>query len=316
MKKGIQVLLILPLLFTFIAVNAQSNQEDKNRIALTAWVPDQIEGMPASATNLLENKLSQVATKNGMSGDAMNSRFIISANVSVITKNIVPGPPTMVALGLDATLYIGDGYTGQAFESMNLSLKGVGNNETKAYLDGIKMIKPGNTEVQAFIERGKTKIINYYKANCDLILKQVQSLEAQNQFEEALFQLSGIPSACEECYTKALNAIGPVYQKMIDRDCKIKLQEAKSAWNSGQDRASADAAGQILSTIEPSSSCYGEVKTLTDDIAKRVLVVDGREWKFILRAQEQESERIQAARDVGVAFGNGQPDTVIYRSLW
>ena len=51
-------------------------------------------------------------------------------------------------------------------------------------------------------------------------------------------------------------------------------------------------------------------------IEARVKEIDAREWKYILKDQEQKSEMIQAVRDIGVAYGNGQPDTVIYKSLW
>jgi hypothetical protein len=60
------------------------------------------------------------------------------------------------------------------------------------------------------------------------------------------------------------------------------------------------------------------VKTLASKIAKRVLAIDGREWKYILKDQSQTSEMIQAYRAVGVAYGNGQPETITYnvRGWW
>ena len=47
-------------------------------------------------------------------------------------------------------------------------------------------------------------------------------------------------------------------------------------------------------------------------VAARVKEIDSREWKYILKEQAQESERIQAIRDIGVAYGKGQPKSVTY----
>ena len=311
--------LLLAALF-MLSVSAGFSQDgtskDENRIMLTAWVPEQIENMPMSARKSLENKLKQVVTANGLAGSPFNTRFIISANITVATKDIVPGPPPMHAMNLDVTLYIGDGFEGTVFSSQTISVKGVGTNETKAYMAGLKMIKTSNPEIQAFVEKGKQKIIQYYKDNCDLIIKKAQSIADQGNFDEAIFMLSSVPDACEECYTKALAAVKPIYQAKIDADCKVKLQEATGVWNAAQDMEAAEKAGAILATIDPDAACFPQVKALSNKIAAKVKQIDDREWKYTLKEQAQESERIKAIRDIGVAYGKGPKSNVTYKSLW
>ena len=248
----------------------------------------------------MKNKLTQVVTKNGLGGSPYNSRFIISANVTVNTKDILPGPPPMHAYNLDITLYIGDGFEGTQFSSYTLSVKGVGNNETKAYNAGLKNFKIDSPEIQAFIQKGKQKIIQYYKDNCDLIIKKAHTLAG----------------ACEECYTKAMNAIKPIYQKQIDKECKVKLQEATGIWNASQDMAAAEQAGALLASINPDASCIAQAKTLSNSIAAKVKQIDDREWKYIVKDQQQESERIAAIKAIGVAYGNGPKANVTYKSIW
>jgi hypothetical protein len=295
---------------------SQTDAKDENRINLTAWVPAGIENMPVKARASLENKLTQVVTKNGLGGSPFNTRFIISANVTLASKDILPGPPPMHAYNMDVTLYIGDGFEGTVFSSTTISVKGVGTNETKAFMAGLKQIKTGDPEIQAFVKTGKEKIIQYYKDNCDLIIKKAQSLADQNDYEQAIFMLSAVPSACEECYTKSMAAIKPIYKRKIDKDCKVKLQEATGIWNAAQDMAAAESAGAILASIDPDASCIGEVKSLSNKIAAKVKQIDDREWKYIVKDQQQESERIQAIRDIGVAYGNGPKANVTYKSLW
>ena len=50
-------------------------------------------------------------------------------------------------------------------------------------------------------------------------------------------------------------------------------------------------------------------------IAQRVKEIDNREWKYTVKAQQQESERIEAERAIGVAFGQNQPQTIEYNII-
>ena len=87
MKKLSQLLLITLFLFSSSDSFSQaSKSKDENRIMLTAWVPHTIDGMPVAARRSLNNKLKMVVTKKGLGGSPYNTRFIISANISVETK--------------------------------------------------------------------------------------------------------------------------------------------------------------------------------------------------------------------------------------
>ena len=92
----------------------------------------------------------------------------------------------------------------------------------------------------------------------------------------------------------------------------MKLQEATNLWNANQDVNSANQCGDILVSVEPSSACFKDVQALSNRIATRVKEIDKREWAYTLKTQQQQSEMIKAYRDVGVAYGNGQPKTVSY----
>jgi hypothetical protein len=232
-----------------------------------------------------------------------------------MTKDILPGPPPMHAYTLDITFYIGDGIEGTKFASKSVSVKGVGTNETKAYIDAIKMVKPTDPALQSFVEEGKKKIMAYYNSKCDFIIKEAQTMASQDKYDEAIFKLVSVPDVCKECFDKCMAAVAPMYQKKIDRDCKLKLAEATGIWNASQDMAAADNAGAILAQIEPSASCYGEAKALHAKIAKKVNEIDKREWAFKVKEQQQTSEMIKAYRDIGVAYGNNQPQTVSYTTI-
>src|SRR3989344_9453086 len=69
--------------------------EDMGRLTLAAYVPPQIDQMPDAARSALSNKISQIVTQNGMGGSASNERSILTANIVINTKDILPGPPPM-----------------------------------------------------------------------------------------------------------------------------------------------------------------------------------------------------------------------------
>ena len=320
--KKILLSLLMIIGYNAYSQNTLGKSDDAARITLAAYVPQQIDKMPDAARSILANKLNQIVTQNGMGGAANNERFIITANVNVISKDLTATAPPMTALVLEVTLYIGDGFVGTKFSSTSINVKGVGESETKAYISALKGISPTNSNIQSFVGNGKSKIIEYYNSKCDFIIKEAQTLVSQNNFEEAIFKLTSVPEVCKDCYDKCMDAVGPIYQKQIDRECKSKLMEANTAWNAAQDSYGADIAGGILAQIDPNASCYKEALALSNKIAQRIKEIDQRDWKLQLKEQQDnvdiQKATIKAIRDIGVAYGNGQPKTVTYnvRGWW
>jgi len=298
-------------------MNAQNNlnkMDDYARIKLAAYVPPQIEEMPVVSRSVLQNKLNQIVTKNGMGGSAFRERFIITANVFINSKDITDGAPSMTVYKLDVTFYIGDGFEGTKFASTSIKAKGVGETEIKAYNSALNSINTNDPAFQQFIEQGKNRIIEYYNSKCDFIIKEAQTLATQSKYEEALFKLTSVPEVCKDCFDKCAAAVGPIYKKQIDKDCSSKLSQAKNIWASTQTYDGATNAADILSQIDPNAACFKDVRAFADQIAKRVKELDQREWKFMLKQQQDEVDvtkaTIKAARDIGVAYGNNQPKSI------
>ena len=302
------------------AQNTLSKSDDLGRIILNTYVSDQVEGLPAGAKKMLENKINSITSKHGMGGSALNPRFIMTPNITVLSKDITPTTPPMIALNLEITFYVGDGIDGIKFSSRSVEVKGVGKNENKAYMSAIKRINTSNPAFKALIEDGKEKIIEYYNSNCDFIIKRAKTLSVQNKHDVALMQLTSVPEVCKECFDKCMDEVEPIYKKQIDRDCKMKLAEAKNAWNQGQDLDAAIGAGHFLSGIEPESACYDEAQALVATISKRVKELDQRNWNFKLKKHDDQvdlhEQTIEAARQVGVAHGENQPETVYNIDSW
>lgn len=300
----------------FAEAQAPQKMNDKDRLSIGAWIPDQIEGLTAGAHNMLENKLNQIITTNGLN-DSPNSRFIMSANVVVLTKNITPTAPPMQAFTLEITFYIGDGFEGKSFSNYSTTIIGVGENETKAYISALRNIKTNDPNYQAFIDKAKAGILAYYETNCDFIIKEATSLAKTREYDAAIYKLTSIPTVCTSCWDKAMNAVAPIFQDKINFECGVKLNKAMNIWNAGQSWDAANQAGNILSSIDPQATCYAEVKSLADKISKRIYEVDKREWIFKVDSEiGLKRDLIKAYRDIGVAYGNGQAQNIQYKSLW
>lgn len=345
MKK---ILILLVWITFYSGVNAQVKSDDFSRIILNTYLPEDI-AIPAEAKNALINKLNQISSNNGMGGSQVNPRFIITANITVGTKDIIAGPPQMIAYNLDVTLFVGDALTNTIFSNTTLSLKGVGTNENKAYIEAFKMINPKNKEVSAFLEDGKNKIIKYYSEQCDFIIKDAQTLVKQQQYDKAIHDLSLVPEVCKDCYYKCLDTLQSIYQKKIDADCKEKFNQAKTLWTAEQNVAGAEKAGEVINTINPMATCQPEVAKFMQQMDAKVKADERARWLFNLKkyedriamqkeqvriaeekskrdavaAEKQASRnyeldklRVNAYREVAVEQARNQPKTVTYNRIY
>lgn len=305
-------------------LTAQKAMDDYDRIAITPYVSDRIASMPPSAAHNLEAKLTQIIASNGLGASdiSTSSRFIITPNVVISNKHIVPGAPPRVAVTLDVVFYVGDGISGTKFGSTTVTAKGVGSNENKAYISAFNQIRANNSSIQKLIDRSKQKILEYYDDGCVYILKDAEVAAAQNKYDLALALLGNIPRINRDCYDKAMKAIIPIYQKKINRDCQILLNQARNVWNTGQDYNAAVKAMNFLQRVQPEAVCYKEATELSNEMGTRVRQLDDRVWDLTLRVQQDDidlqKQAIEAARDVGVARGNNQPSSVVYnvRDWW
>jgi len=300
-----------------LAQNKMDKTDDLGRIAIVPYVTDQIEDLPEIAKNNLRSKMAQILTKQGIAGSAgFSSQFIMVPNISVLSKDVVAGAPPKVALNLEVAFYIGDGINGVKYGSAAVMAKGVGSTETKAYVSALRNISSSNKDLAQLIDTAKERILEYYNDGCDFILKEADNLAAQNKFDEALYALSSVPVVSKECFNKAQDRIGDVYQQMIDRDCDMLLNQATNAWNAGQNYEAAVEATELLNQIEPESACFSKVKTLSKSIRAGIKDTNNKEWAMLNKQLESiteiEKNRLSTTKEIALAYANNQPKNVVY----
>ncbi len=317
MKKIITLLVLVIAIAT--TNKAQIKSDDFGRIILNTYLPDNMN-LPSEAKNLLTTKLSQITSSCGMGGSQANPRFIITANVNIGTKDIIAGPPQMVAQNIDITLYIGDAISNTIFANTTLSLKGVGTNENKAFIEAFKNINPKSKELNSFVEEGKTKIINYYATQCDFILKQATTLAEQYKFEEAIYNLMTVPETCKDCYFKTQDKATAIFKQKIESDCTEKLKEAKLIWAAEPTENGANKAAAIMTTIIPSDNCKIEINKLSIDIKNKLHLDQKKKYDFEMlemqKSYDTEQKIIDAEKQIALEQAKHQPQTVTYNHIY
>jgi hypothetical protein len=299
-------------MFCAHAQPAASNSGKKN-LALSVWVSDNINGMTPEARNNLRNKLTQIASKQGIAASPGYSRFILTANVVVQEKYITPAAPPKQAYKLDITFYVGDDFEGKVFATHTTTVTGIGDNETKAYLNALKSIKVADPAYKKLMDLGAAKIVDYFNTQCDFVIKEAQTLAAAQKYEEALWKLTAVPEVCADCWKRAMDEADAVFQKKIDRECQIILAEATNTWNAGQNLEAAEKAGAVLVNIDPNSNCFDQAMALSGKIAQRVKELDDREEaakkeellfqrKMEEKSAQAEQDRVKAYSEAGAAW--------------
>lgn len=312
MKK---ILTIIAIMAWFqVSFSQENNQNDARDIPI-AVVATKQQGMPENINIYIENKLHQVISQNGMGSFNYQGRFVITASIVSTTKDIIPGPPKQIAENVDITFYIVDNMEHAIFSSTTFSAKAVEKSEEKALIQAVRSINVKSPQIVSFVNEGREKIVAYYTAHADQIIRTAKSMAKQKKYEAALYELCAIPAACGDTYNKTLLVADAIYQEYVDHLCVKYLAKAKSVWMSQQNEKGAEAAGEFLSYIYPDAKCYKEAQTLYTEIKSKV----HDDWKFEIRKYQDgvslEKQRIQAWRDVGVAYGNHQ-QPVDYNINW
>ena len=276
-------------------------------LPISVYAADDSESFPQGAKAMMENKLTQLLTRNGIAGLDYLGQFILTVTTTPLDKDVIPGPPMKISEKMEMNLYIIDAYAKTIFSSTSMTVKGLGETENKCYLNAISRMPLQSPQIAQFVEDGKAKIIEYYDHEGEALIKKARFLASEKQFEEAIFWVSLIPQQSKH-YDAALAAGKDIYQMYLDNECNINLAAARQAWAAEQNSYGAAAAGEYLAKILPDAKCYGEAMELYNEIKGKVL----DDWKFEMKKYQDgvdlEKQRIDAMRQIGVAYGNHQPN--------
>lgn len=314
-----------------VAVYGQERLDDIGRITIHAYVPES-ENLPAESQKLLATKLSQIITANGIADNEACVRFVLTAKINIISKDIVAGPPQRISQKLDITLILGDVEADKVYSQTTISTMGIGQSLEKSYISAFKNINPRNTAITAFIQEGKEKVLGYYQTHCEDVIAEARKQASLQNYEDALMMLTSIPDVCTDCFNEASQMAQPIYHDMIEARGAECLNEARSVWAKNPNRIGAEEATRLLSQINFAASCQPKATALMREITTKMNEIDRREWEHQMQAYQDNIERekrqwaqhvreyedriqtqrmyLKACRDVAITYAKNQPKVV------
>ena len=273
------------ILFSSIVSFSQNElpkNDDFSAIVLNIYLPT-TNKIPNEANALLESKLRQIASANGLGGtNNSNPRFVLTATVHQLTSEQL-SESLLFYINAEIIFYVVDAAENKIFNTISVNYKGTGSTESKAFIDIFKKIQVKTKDFDSFLNISKEKIIQAYNDQCDFILKEAESLDKQGQFDEAITKLMLVPDVCKECYFKCADKVEVIYQHKIDKECTVKIREAKAKWASTQTREGAEAVAEIISNISPFSVCEPETGILLKSITSKLKEDERKNWDLKMK---------------------------------
>lgn len=308
----IRILLSWITAFCCSAVLFPQTLSDESRISLNAVVAD--EDMPSEACRNLENKLTRAIAANGYADNGYCDRFVLTAKVDILSKDVVPSTPARISQKMEVTFMVGDVIENKVYATCTVSLAGIGTNETKAFISAFSKVNPNHKELQAMLEEARQKIVAFYTNHCNGIVHSAQTLADMQKYDEAIFRLISVPNVCADCYKKCQSAASDIYSRKIDTEAVALLNQAKAEWMSHPNADGAQTVAGIIGKINPQAKNYERVTAFRQEISSKLEADAKKEWDFRMKQYEdnQAFKRsiVDACKAIGVAFGNGQPKNV------
>lgn len=324
MKKLVIILALVG--FAWMGSFAQNDNDVEQNISLCVYLPNDTD-IPNAAMDYLKSKLNNLVTLQGNADLLICDRFILTAKIDVLSKDIIVGPPQKVSQNISITLQIGDVEENQLYASTSLSLVGVGTNLTKSYMEAFKNIDGKDKQIADFLTKGKKKIGDYYQNHCDAIYTEAVRLIKQQQYDQAIYRLAVIPNLETTCFEKCQTLMVDAYQQKINWEGRENLKKAQLLWTQNPDESGAQQAVQCLLNINVFADCQSEVQQLINEISSKMATDTEKEWRLALKQYNDQVQlervaaqndyelrkmQIRAAKEVSVAMANNRPDYIFY----
>ena len=304
--------------FLFIALQISAQATDQSRISVKAIVVD--DNIPTEAELNLETKLQQALTTNGLGDNGYIERFVLTAKVNIISKDITPTTPPRISEKMEITFMVGDVRENKVYDSYTMTCSGIGTNETKAFISAFQKVKPQDKNLQAMLDNAKQKIVDYYTNGCRQIIQKAKTLAGFQKEDEAIAYLFSVPNINNECFSLCQSEAQSIYSKKITDEATVLLNQAKSLWVATQNIENAINVVAILNKINPQAKNYNEAERLRQAIANKVSETYAKQeaekqkqWDFQMKQYEDnlklKQENIKASRDIAVAYYRNQPKT-------
>lgn len=265
------------------------------------------DNVPQAVSDRMESQLRNMMSRAGVTGSTYESQFFIAGKFDNAFFDRIG---ERYVLNTEVTLYIGDADNQKIFASKTFPVKGWGNSEERAYIKAMGDISGSNREMINWVRDAKDKIVDYYNKNYNTYLSKARTAMNSRNYDEALYWATSVPECCVG-YQQACDLALEIYRKNTDYESSNMLAMARAAWAANPNQDGAAEAMSYIAMIDPASSSYSAGQSLASEIKKTVRSDYEFETQEKYRdAVALEKKRIDAARAIGVAWGQNQPKTI------
>ena len=294
------------LLILILSISSIICAQDIGKVNLYVVMPEKVDNIEASQLSKLHTKIEAICAKNEVAVGYISDGFVIYPVIEVGDFDVVEGGmQTIYSTNLTITLIVKQ-LNGVGINSVVKTYKGNGYSKEKAVSNAISGISVQDGSYKQFIGKSRELIINYYETHCDEIIKQAQSLTAANKYEKAIATLSAVPESIPS-YPKVTKASKEMYLAYINNNCDKSIQKAKASLAMRDYKNAAN----ILSSINPKSSCYPEVESLLNEIKTGLDEKQKQEMELQMQKYkdgvELERSIIEANKEIAKSYYENQP---------
>lgn len=281
------------------------------------------EDIPSEALQNLTNRLNRAIALNGYGSYDDAERFILVANVDVVSNDVVPSTPPRVSKKVEISMIIGDVIENKTFGSCCVTLAGIGQNDNKAYISAFNSLNPSAKAIKDMFKESEQEISVFY-SNSSLFITKAHTYSNAGDYDKAIAYLMTIPSIDAASYELCQNEMAIIYQQKIDKEGEALYNKASGVWKSTRNLKGAKEVAAILNDVDPYSSIMPKIDVLWTDISAKLRADELAAIEAEKRAHEERMKQaelnaesakrlISAAKAVGVAFGIFQPKIVVNR---
>lgn len=302
---------ILSLLFCSFLTNAQSTN-DIGKISLSVVMPEYFADLDASQLSILETKISQIVTTVGVSDSGFNNNFVIYPKFSINETSVVEGGMQNISVvSVDLSLFVKQVDRNILFSTVSKTIKGSGSSKGLAITNAISKIITNDSAYIVFIEKSKTKIMNYYEAMCSSINTKSDALIKTQQLEQAIGLLMSVPAGTS-CYNQIQGKAIEAYKIFQKVNCVKQIQLAKNALALKDYGETLD----LASEVDPSSPCFKEAQLIAKSVESKITAEEKKDWDFQMKEYNDavglDKQRINAVKDIAVAYYKSQASNLNY----
>lgn len=257
------VLSSLFLLIGLYGLNAQDDNGPEDNLNISVVVPLQMEGLTAGQVSRIESKMLKMVSNNGISGEGYTDKFIIYPKYEIYDHKVVEGLQNVHVIDIELNLIVKEVKTGKVYSVYTQEITGDGYSKKEAINQSISQIKTRGDKIKNFLQSAKTKILDYYRSNCDRLYNEADTMVKQKRYNEAIALLYPVPKEVGgDCYEEIQRKLDEAYNGYLNKTCEKNLVRAKAEISKNNN----ESALEILGSIETESNCHSSAKKLKAQI--------------------------------------------------